>query len=73
MVQTLPVERGAGLQQAGMQAAEARLDAGDWVHIFPEGTRSRTGLMGPLRKGIGHLVIGCSSAPMGEYKSCSGT
>lgn len=31
----LPVERGAGLHQLGMRAAEARLSEGDWVHIFP--------------------------------------
>ena len=32
----LPVERGAGLAQPGMRAAEARLAQGDWLHIFPE-------------------------------------
>ena len=39
----LPVERGKGMEQAGMRAAESRLAAGDWVHIFPEGTRSPDG------------------------------
>jgi len=48
--QVLPVERGRGMDQPGMRAAERRLAAGDWVHIFPEGTRSRDGQgMGPLR------------------------
>ncbi len=48
-MQVLPVERGAGLAQYGMRVAQSRVAAGDWVHIFPEGTRSRTGKMGPVR------------------------
>jgi monolysocardiolipin acyltransferase len=58
----LPVERGAGMFQPGLAAAEERLRAGDWVHIFPEGTRSRDGKMGPVRKGVGRLVAACSEA-----------
>lgn len=51
-VQTLPVERGRGMDQPGMRAAEQRLAAGDWVHIFPEGTRSPDGRsLGKLRCG----------------------
>jgi monolysocardiolipin acyltransferase len=48
--------------QQGLAAAEARLAAGDWVHIFPEGTRSRDGKMGPVRKGVGRLVASCADA-----------
>jgi monolysocardiolipin acyltransferase len=32
------------------------------VHIFPEGTRSRDGQMGPVRKGVGRLVASCADA-----------
>ncbi|EIE23442.1 glycerol-3-phosphate 1-acyltransferase, partial [Coccomyxa subellipsoidea C-169] len=60
----LPVERGAGMEQAGMRAAEARLAAGDWVHVFPEGTRSRDGRMGHARKGVGRLVAACRQTPL---------
>jgi monolysocardiolipin acyltransferase len=57
----LPVERGAGMHQPGLAAAEERLRAGDWVHIFPEGTRSRDGAkIGPARKGVGRLVAACA-------------
>lgn len=49
--------------QPGLCAAEERLAAGDWVHIFPEGTRSRDGgRMGPVRKGVGRLVAACAEA-----------
>ncbi|KAF6264855.1 hypothetical protein COO60DRAFT_1266700 [Scenedesmus sp. NREL 46B-D3] len=56
----LPVERGAGMFQPGLAAAEERLRSGDWVHIFPEGTRSRDGRMQPVRKGVGRLVAACA-------------
>jgi monolysocardiolipin acyltransferase len=58
----LPVERGAGMFQPGLAAAEERLRSGDWVHIFPEGTRSRDGRMQPVRKGVGRLVAACAEA-----------
>ena len=58
----LPVERGAGLDQFGMQLAQSRLAAGEWVHLFPEGTRSRDGRMQPVRKGVGWLVASAAAA-----------
>jgi hypothetical protein len=59
------VERGAGLAQPGMAAAEARLAAGDWLHVFPEGTRSRDGRMAGVRRGVGRLVAACDRPPLG--------
>jgi monolysocardiolipin acyltransferase len=51
----LPLARGAGLAQPGLAAAEARLARGDWLHMFPEGTRTLTGAMAPVRVGVGRL------------------
>jgi len=65
-MQTLPVERGVGMDQVGMRAAQGRLGAGEWVHIFPEGTRSKDGKMGPIRRGIGHLASSCDTPPLGD-------
>lgn len=59
----LPVQRGGGMHQPGMQAAELALQRGEWVHIFPEGTRtSNPQQLGPVRKGVGRLVA-CSEVP----------
>lgn len=61
----LPVARGGGMAQPGMLAAEERLAVGEWVHIFPEGTRSRDGKsLGPVRKGVGRLVASCPMPPL---------
>lgn len=64
LLQVLPVERGAGLQQPGIAAAEDLLRSGSWVHIFPEGTRSRDGKLQPCRKGVGRLVASCDVPPV---------
>ncbi|KAF0852197.1 mitochondrial tafazzin (phospholipid lysophospholipid transacylase) [Andalucia godoyi] len=52
----IPVVRGKGLRQDGMEFAKHKLENGDWVHIFPEGTRSRDGSLGAIRSGVGMLV-----------------
>lgn len=41
---------------------QSRLREGEWVHIFPEGTRSRDGRMLPVRKGVGWLVATAAAA-----------
>lgn len=55
----VPIVRGSGLGQAGFGFLRDRLNEGQWVHIFPEGGRTRDpeGLMRyPFKAGIGRLM-----------------
>lgn len=53
---TLPIERGAGIDQPIMKTAASRAAEGDWVHVFPEARISYTGQLLPLKRGIGKLI-----------------
>ncbi|KAI3448576.1 hypothetical protein Pfo_005241 [Paulownia fortunei] len=65
-VKVLPVSRGDGIYQKGMDLAISKLNRGGWVHIFPEGSRSRDGgkTMGSAKRGIGRLVLDADSIPI---------
>lgn len=55
----VPLVRGAGLDQPGMDFLQERLQQGEWVHLFPEGGRSRDPqgrLRTPFKGGLAHLV-----------------
>ena len=55
----VPVARGAGFNQPGFDFLRDRLEEGDWVHIFPEGGRTRRedGLLSKeFKPGVGRLI-----------------
>ena len=51
-----PVDRGAGDQET-IETAEAILNRGEIVLMFPEGTRTRPGSLGRPRRGVGRLAL----------------
>jgi monolysocardiolipin acyltransferase len=54
-----PIVRGSGIDQPGMHFLRERLQAGDWVHMFPEGGRTRDPegrLMPEFKTGCGWLI-----------------
>ncbi|XP_061357470.1 uncharacterized protein LOC133301788 isoform X2 [Gastrolobium bilobum] len=65
-VKVLPVSRGDGIYQEGMDKAISKLNHGGWVHIFPEGSRSRDGgkTLGSSKRGVGRLVLDGDSMPL---------
>ncbi|KAL6132725.1 hypothetical protein ACLB2K_064964 [Fragaria x ananassa] len=65
-VKVLPVSRGEGIYQKGMDIAISKLNQGGWVHIFPEGSRSRDGgkTLGSSKRGVGRLVLDADNIPM---------
>ncbi|PSS03028.1 Tafazzin like [Actinidia chinensis var. chinensis] len=65
-VKVLPLSRGDGIYQKGMDMAISKLNNGGWVHIFPEGSRSRDGgrTMGSAKRGVGRLVLDSDNIPL---------
>jgi len=56
----VPVDRDGG-GAAGLRAIMERLQAGNAVIVFPEGTRTQDGALQPARSGIGLLAIKCQA------------
>lgn len=58
----IPIDRDGG-NAAGLRIIIDRLNAGNGVILFPEGTRTRDGNLQPARSGIGLIVVK-STAPI---------
>lgn len=61
----LPVLRGGGTSHHFIDDVVRKLEAGDWVHVFPTGKRdpdSRS--LGPLKPGVGRIVASCEQTPV---------
>ncbi len=52
----------AALNQLGMLEACVRVATGGWLHMFPEGGRSRTLELRKPRKGVGKVIYHCPEA-----------
>jgi len=53
---SIPLIRGAGIFQPGMNRIIKSVDEGGILHIYPEGTRSRSGKIAAGKPGIGRIV-----------------
>jgi monolysocardiolipin acyltransferase len=52
----IPITRGQGVFQPGMEESIRRLKEGGTIHVYPEGTRTRSGNLGRGKIGVGRMV-----------------
>lgn len=57
LFKALPIERGGGTEQRGMEIIYKKLKEKNWVHIFPEGRISQTGVMNPIKRGVSRIIL----------------
>ena len=59
----VPIIRGAGLEQEGVEELQEKVDAAKWVHVFSEGQCNQNGEVLSFRWGVGRLVVHAAKLP----------
>lgn len=58
LINSIPIDRGNREKaMLSMKKAADRIKSGNSIYIFPEGTRTKTGELSPLKKGAFHLSL----------------
>lgn len=63
----IPIRRGEGVFQPAVQQVVEALEAGNAVHIYPEGTRTRTGQLMPGKAGVGRALYETGATVVPAY------
>jgi len=67
MVKSIPIIRGRGIRQEGVNRLISAIRNGGILHIYPEGTRTRTGEIGNGKDGIGRIVYETGATVVPAY------
>jgi monolysocardiolipin acyltransferase len=60
----MPIVRGEGIDQPVMDFMLARINHGEWIHIFPEGKVNQDKEYMRLKWGVGRLVMEARDVPL---------